>query len=126
MDSGFEVANPSGTTLQELLPVREKIVETSKVSFLQRDEDNCSTAQEAQPLPGTVARTTYVSDLSESDRPDENNGQQVDLYGYTGPLRSIESATDETQETDFSIRHPHVPGTSSSHFGTTGLKLYDL
>ena len=71
LESGFEVAKPSGTTLQELLPVREKIVETSKVSFLQRDEDNCSTVQDAQPLPGTVARTTYVSDPSESDRPDK-------------------------------------------------------
>ena len=46
--------------------------------------------------------------------------------GFTESLSSIESATDETQETDFSIRHPQVPGTSSSHFGTTGLKLYDL
>ena len=77
-------------------------------------------------MPGTVARTTYVSHSGESDRLEANSGQQVDLYGYTATLRSIESATEEMQETDFSLRHPQVPGTSSSHSGTTGLKLYDI
>ena len=112
-----------GQPCQNCCPLEKN--ETSKASFLQRDDDNCISVHDATPLPGTVTRTKYISDLGESDQPDENNGQQVDLYGYRETLRSIESATDETQETYFRIRHPLVPGTSSSHLGTTGVKLYE-
>ena len=109
-----------------MLPVGEITNETSKASFLQQDADNSSSVHDVPPLPGTVTTATYISDYGELDKPDESSDQQIDLYGYRDTLKSTESAADETQESDFSIRHPQGPGTSSSQFEATGLKLYDL
>ena len=66
------------------------------------------------PLPGTVTATTYVFDYGELDQLNESSDQQIDLYGYRDTLRSMVSVAEETQESDFGIQDPQVPGTSSS------------
>ena len=123
---GLEIAGPPDTTLPELLPVEGVANETSKVSFLQQDEDNSSSVHDAPALPGTVTTATYISDYGKLDKPNESSDQQYDLYGYRDTLRSIDSAAVETLESDFDIQHPQVPGTSSSQLGATGLRLHNL
>ena len=49
LESGLEVAGPPDATLPELLPVEGVPNETSKVSFLQQDEDNSSSVHDAPP-----------------------------------------------------------------------------
>ena len=126
LESGLEIAGPPDATLPQLLPVEGVPNETSKVSFLQQDEDNSSSVHDAPPLPGTVTATTYVSDYGELDQLNESSDQQIDLYGYRDTLRSMDSVAEETQESDFGIQDPQVPGTSSSQLGATGPKLHNL